>query len=702
MKKYLLIATAFVALVSCSDDTFVGENSPNANENYGGAINFGSGLKAVTRTDYVGADAASMLNNHFTVGGFKGNGTTRTTVFDNYVVNWTENTAGKTTSNTNDWEYVGLDIAQPSSLYISDTTDPDYPAKQTIKYWDYSTSQYDFIAYSTGAKTATTGDPASGTSVQVTAIDPANLTTAAYTLKAASRADLAGCYVADMVTAYKADDPATYGKEVTLKFRSLASKVRIALYETVPGYSVKTVKFYSAHPTTLGSGSSEENAVLIGTMNDAGTYTVNFPTIGSSNTSDPDYNKAHVSFVSTSTSTSQAYGALTNQYTTKEYREKTGTKFLGRTSNAATFAGTGTFYQTVLPNETGVVFELAIDYTLESIDGSGEEINVYGATAYIPAVYTKWMPNYAYTYIFKISDNSNGWTSTTSTDPKGLYPITFDAVVVDSEEKTQSTITTVAEPSITTYQRGHVYNASNEYKVPTKPNDTKAGDNDAIYAQVMKDGALVTNLNTDGKSYFYKLTGNPGKTYNNEPADWPTGFYIDAACTTPATGTFSKTTTYYKSCTEADVMDALNIQESVSGSTITGRNGIILTPATADYTVTQIPGEDGNWITKYWNGSETANIAAGMVAKLTPAAGAYAFVYDYSSTDPAPSATDIYTAVQLTGASAPDDFTTKYYKKTGADTYTQCVAGDYVKDGYFYIKYQDRNHTYAVKVIKVE
>ena len=67
MKKYLLIATAFVALASCSDDTFVGENSsPNTNEDYGGAINFGLSMQKMTRGDIYGSEAAKLLtpSNH--------------------------------------------------------------------------------------------------------------------------------------------------------------------------------------------------------------------------------------------------------------------------------------------------------------------------------------------------------------------------------------------------------------------------------------------------------------------------------------------------------------------------------------------------------------------------------------------------------------------------------------------------------------
>ena len=50
-------------------------------------------------------------------------------VMDGYLVNWTQQTANTTSSNTADWEYVGI-------------------ANQTIKYWDYSATSYRFFAYS--------------------------------------------------------------------------------------------------------------------------------------------------------------------------------------------------------------------------------------------------------------------------------------------------------------------------------------------------------------------------------------------------------------------------------------------------------------------------------------------------------------------------------------------------------------------------
>ena len=643
MKKlFFYAASAAMVLASCSSDDFVGENNNSSKlSEESQAIVFNSGFKAVTRADAVGADAAAKLNNKFIVSGFKGDGAAMSTVFDNYIVNWTENTAGKTESNTSDWEYVGTTAAAPSAI----------TGEQTIKYWDYSTSQYDFAAFSYGDKTLiTTGSPSTGQVLISTNGITKNATYAGPTFSLTGATDdLAACYISDLVTAYKASD---YQKEVTLSFRSLGAKVRVAFYETVPGYSVKNVYFYQNNATTIGTDiSSNTSATLIGTnFYSSGTYTITYPHIGSSNVDNSDYNKAHVTVGTGATSsTTQAFGSL--NYRSKHDREKTeGNVFLGIASNNPTYAGTtDPYYTTVLPNEAGQVLELRVDYTLEAVDGSREEITVHGAKAFVPATYTAWLPNYAYTYIFKISDNTNGWTSTTTTDPAGLYPITFDAVVVDDVANTQSTITTVATPSITTYQKGHDI-TKNEYA---------EGD---IYVQVMDDGTLATNLTTENISKLYTLGG--------KAAD-------------------------YK-YTEADVMDALNIQASTETGTITGRNGVILTDATITNNITTIPGEDGNNII----------VTEGTAAKFTAEAPTspatvkyYAYVYD-TGTDNADSY--IYSAVNFAaGDAAPADWAGNYWDNPDG---TGAAVTDF--DGTnkitYYRRYTNNNRVYGVKVIKVE
>ena len=103
---------------------------------------------------------------------------------------------------------------------------------------------------------------------------------------------------------------------------------------------------------------------------------------------------------------------------------------------------------------------LKMDFTLVSRDGTGETINMTGATAVIPAAYAQWKPNYKYTYLFKISDNTNAQSGAVT----GLYPITLDAVVTDTQDGSQETITTVSDPSITTYAKASDVLSDNEYK----------------------------------------------------------------------------------------------------------------------------------------------------------------------------------------------------------------------------------------------
>ena len=56
--------------------------------------------------------------------------------------------------------------------------------------------------------------------------------------------ELKECYISDLVTAYNRDGVSDYGKVVTFSFRSLATKIRLAFYETIPGYTVTIDKFY--------------------------------------------------------------------------------------------------------------------------------------------------------------------------------------------------------------------------------------------------------------------------------------------------------------------------------------------------------------------------------------------------------------------------------------------------------------------------
>ena len=565
MKKYLVFAASALALAGCSSDDFVGDNQGNVKES-NAAINFSSGTNKITRAVKEGKDAATALNNNFVVYGYKTAGE-KYTVYDHYNVNYIEGSEIQTVSNKAGWEYVGQ---TPNAL--NSVTG----AEQTIKYWDYSASQYDFVAFSFGE------------TVQGTATDKTNKVVAStvnqtpeYTLEG-SVDDLAKCYISDRVTAKKtATTKITgYGNPVKFNFRSLKSQVRLAIYETVPGYSIKNIIYYSDATTSLSGVDckptlyAKDNNIPAGD----GTMTITFPETNESKT---DFNQAKVKWSGTSNTSTISWDKLT--LTDAESKEQTtpinDKIYLGRDFTHKSESD----YKNVLPGTEVKGLTLKVDYTLVSTDGSGEEINVTGATATIPDVYTQWKPNYAYTYLFKISDKTNGGTGG-ETDPKGLYPITFDAVVTETETGKQETITAVEENSITTYAKGAV---GEEYK---------AGSN--IYVSVGNNQALETNTSTDAG------TVKNIALYVVDEAN-TTGYAITEAnvalalSKTPAEGVYTLTEGSNKLTVKAaaglTLTNEINAADAVDGNAISG-NFAKFTPTT-----------DGKYIIEYIDQVGTPN-----------------------------------------------------------------------------------------------
>lgn len=496
MNKFFIAAASALALASCSSDDFLGEIQGNEQNGATTTINFGGDTGKITRASSTGKTAADLLENNFVVVGFKGNKTDAANnenyAFDHYNVNFNESSANSTLSNLKGWEYVNQDMTvngAGKSLAQSGAT------QQTIKYWDHSCASYDFLAFSMGKKGSAPKEYATPSSV-----DKANLATAAYTLTGDVNT-LSECYISDMKTAVEKEND--YGKPVELSFRHLASKVRMALFETIPGYVVSDVKFYA---DATGTTNSEEGT-LIGKFNNSGTLTVYFPTTGIVNKDKKDYNKAHVKFTASTTAgevgvlNSKGFGAV-NYGNQKEDAISAGTTYLSQNASTPPYCGAG--YQNVLPSEGAAsAITLRIDYKLTSTDGTNETINVKGATATVPAEYTEWKSGYAYTYIFKISQDTNGSTGGTGTKP-GLTAISFDAVVVDDEANgLQETITTVSDNSFTTY--GYKDN-----KVTTNGNEYVNGTD--IYATVYVPAAGETAAKTVAPQKLYTVTLETGAT----------------------------------------------------------------------------------------------------------------------------------------------------------------------------------------------
>ena len=482
-KQHLLLAALAAVVVGCTDDQFEGQQQGNV---AGGmcAIHFGTAQEAVTRADKTGKDAAELLNNNFIVEGFKSKGSDATPtatlnspveVFRYYNVNYYDGTAYSTESNSHGWEYVAQTTINKTEgkidVYQSgDATQGITPiASQTIKYWDTDYAQYDFVAFSQGVgDTVTT--PGTKTYAKFSEVDSSKIGTedAVYTIKGSVK-ELGSAYVADLVTVYNNDNKTAFlsSSPVTPHFRKLAAKIRMAIYETVPGYSVKDVRFYqdaatAKYSTTDVSTGSKLKGNLPTLFTDeaiipsgSGSIEVSFPVAGKSNQEAEGYNKAQVKFTGTESSdltTMLVFEKKLQASAAKESHEDvTATDTLiGRTSSTATYAGD---YIDVIPTGEGHVLNLRVAYTLVPIDGGEEVIVMEDATAVVPAQFAEWQPNYAYTYIFKISEKTG----------EGLYPITFDALVMDCEDGIQETITEVSDPSITTYQNGRNVTENDEY-----------------------------------------------------------------------------------------------------------------------------------------------------------------------------------------------------------------------------------------------
>lgn len=447
MNKYFLYAASVLALASCSSDDFLGENSGNG-QNSSSAINFGGDAGKITRATSNTGDYVKMLDGQFKIYGVKmaTDGKLKS-VFVNYSV-WDD--VNNTTSNTKGWEYVGT---KEGATYGTGNISLD--KDQTIKFWDYSASEYRFVA----------GSPISAFTYNVPVTDESK------EIKSATITGLAGhinaneagqaittnpVYIAEPIVVKKTE----YQEPVQFSFKRQQAMVRVGLYETIPGYSITEINFYKAG----GSKAEAVNNIILtsGTEN----YFVGGSDVKGTITYDwtgatPSYTYTYTDETSLIKSQNWYAGKFEphNALATTSTAEVA--KLYGTDNDMSTNG-----YFTVIPTPsatTAAPILIKCDYTLTSDDGSVETIKVTGATAAIPAAYSKWDVNTRYTYLFKIAQNTNGYTGD---DPNkaGLYPITFDALVKESTDAMQGTVTTVSTPSITTYQDGSVTDNGIEYK----------------------------------------------------------------------------------------------------------------------------------------------------------------------------------------------------------------------------------------------
>lgn len=409
-RLYDIIAILTICLCwACASDDSVGTEGttePTISFNAG----FGASSRAYASRAYTqGEAAADMLGRSFMVYGTKTVNNINETVFKNYTVQYASNSANTTQTNTSNWEYV----LSGQSL------------NQTIKYWDYSASQYTFcaIAPSSLGTFTTAGD--------------GNILSATINLSAPADDSATLPYFTDPVIVNSKDN---YGSVVTLPFKSALSRIRFAMYETIPGYRVNDVKFY----TTQENATANTHFVANGQFVTGGEVSLRYDHANSKTTMDWSSSATKVSNYSFSEQLTYDGADAENKY-------------IGTLSSNPSYFGADKqgYYVYLLPHPTNITeLSLICDYTLVSEDGSGQKIEVKGANAIVPSQYCQWKPNYSYTYLFKLTDSQ-------------LNPITFVAYgeIDNTTNNQQGTITTVGDYSITTYQEGSTDESGINYEV---------------------------------------------------------------------------------------------------------------------------------------------------------------------------------------------------------------------------------------------
>lgn len=422
MKKTILILAAGLALAGCAK---VGELEGDGSQLMDKPISF-----SIVKKNMLKSDTALNATGHYNFGVFAYKSTDAThEIMYNYLVGYNDGNAGvgyymtsssQTTlgdavgsaNGTSSWAYEGLG----SSQYSYSGTDGYYTAADTkymsnvpeqyLRYWDKAAPTTSFYAYAPYINGSSTVSFANGLMTF-----PNTVIKAGY--------DDASLY--EFMYAGTTVPVTQYGNDVLLGFKRLNAKVNIKFKEDVEGYDVKILDLSSTDEGVQAAASIRSGA---GTTADPYTYAA-----GSYN----NKSGAIVDFTTAAPTVTAVAGETYDNTVPLVFAAPTDT-LKGTTTEISSAT---TYYAVPKDDESGFTFH--ISYKL--ISTTGETIIVNNATVYVPGNYCDWQANKAYTYVFRITKNSNGTTDPTTTidptDPSvstvnALFPIVFDGCTVEN------------------------------------------------------------------------------------------------------------------------------------------------------------------------------------------------------------------------------------------------------------------------------
>lgn len=450
MKKFFYLAVGVALMASCSSDFDLSEGGGNAggSDVIGFQMRTGNTSRATT-----GLQSAGHYN--FGVFGYKKNDKVNPIMAD-YLVGYLDAKGyqPETGSTVGDqpgiadgksyWMYEKMGYGQFTGTYAGETVNPNTPYAsnnegQYLRYWDKSADHTCFYAYAPYVNTGATGKT-------VTYVDgtPKGSSDDTYVLT-----------IPNGTIKHGFDDPSTYefmyasakvlvgdyGHDVSLKFNRLNAKVNIKFWEDIEGYSVRLIDLTPAYGVAAtpsikedGQGSYGYKLGKIYTKNgvkikfNADAEFQSLKQYAGETTSDPlDFKTPTASLIG-----ENRVMATPSPSTYYAIPKGSGANVLA--DGELNYSASGSAPATELA-QTGLTFHVSY----ELISTTGEKITVTDATVHVPKDYCNWEANKHYTYIFRITKNSNGSTGTTTPKPEdpevptvnALYPIVFDNCVVE-------------------------------------------------------------------------------------------------------------------------------------------------------------------------------------------------------------------------------------------------------------------------------
>ncbi len=351
--RLLPLALLAAILSACSSGDGSDEaRLPNADEQFADVgISFAGQIGEEQKVTRAETSLESSGHTNFHVWAYKNDGvnpsdendyTSYQTVMNDYTVNWIDNSAYTTTSNTNGWEYVG----QGTDQYI--------------KFWDWGALAYRFCGV-----TSTLADNWSAVLNNTRHVLDLDMN---LDLRSDEGVDHAPYYSRLWFSTGNAGDYPTrqFGQPVKMEFVKSYARVRF-IFTIIDGLSVERpdLSSISFRPTPL------DRAIAVG-----GTLSVEYPLTG--------------------TGTAESWTSSPDRYISSfaiDYYEEDD-ETIPFDLLPTTYPNSPHHWYYVLPRAT------QDSYTLSVIVKGGE-----AKTAVVPAQYMSWLPGYQYTYIFKITES---------------------------------------------------------------------------------------------------------------------------------------------------------------------------------------------------------------------------------------------------------------------------------------------------------